>query len=62
MKTKPPTEAYRNGRASASAPQQKDDNNDHQYRTEATAKIMVGRAKIEATSTKEEDQNNQQQD
>ena len=42
-----------------SAPQQKDYNNDHQYRAETSAVIMVGRTQIETTATKKENQNNQ---
>jgi hypothetical protein len=44
----------------ASAPQQKDYNNDHQYRAEASTKIMVGRAEIETAASKKENQNNQE--
>jgi|ERR1019366_4046189 hypothetical protein len=43
-----------------SAPQQKDYNNDHQYRAEAPTKIMVGSAEIETTATKKENQNDQE--
>jgi hypothetical protein len=44
----------------ASAPQQKDYNNDYQYRAEAPTKIMVRRTEIETTATKNENQNNQE--
>ena len=43
-----------------SAPQQKDYNNDHQYRAEAPTKIMVGSTEIETTATKQENQNDQE--
>ena len=42
-----------------SAPQQKDDNNDHEYRAEASAIIMEGRPQIESAATKKKNQNHQ---
>jgi hypothetical protein len=54
--------AYRRRRPAASAPHQKDYDNDHQYRAEAAAKIMERRTHIEAAAAKNENQNNQQQD
>jgi hypothetical protein len=44
----------------ASAPQQKNDNNDHQYRADATTKYMEWSAEIETAATKNENQNNQE--
>jgi hypothetical protein len=61
QRKKPPTEA-----ASlkvlkvGSAPQQKDYDDDHQYRAEAATIIVIGSAEIETTSTKKENQNNQE--
>jgi hypothetical protein len=51
---------WNGGPLSQSAPQQKDYNNDHQYRAEAPTKIMVGGAEIETTATKKENQNDQE--
>jgi hypothetical protein len=57
----PPAEAAsRYGRAVTLAPQQKDYNDDHQYRAETSAIIMVGSAHIETTASKKENQNNQE--
>ncbi len=39
--------------------EQKNNNNDHQYRADAPAKKMEGRAQIETTAAKKENQNNQ---
>jgi hypothetical protein len=54
--------AYRRRRPAASAPQQKDYNNDYQYRAEASAIIVEWRTQIETAAAKKENQNNQQQD
>jgi hypothetical protein len=43
-----------------SAPQQKDDNNDHQNRAEAPAIIMERRTQIEPTAAEQENQNDQE--
>jgi hypothetical protein len=52
---RPPTEAASyNERAVASAPQQKDYDNDHQYRADASAIIMVGGPQIEPAAAKKE--------
>jgi hypothetical protein len=42
-----------------SAPEQNDQNHDHQYQTEAPAIVMEWRANIEATPTKKENENYQ---
>jgi hypothetical protein len=43
-----------------SAPQQKDHNDDYQYRAEAPTVIMVRSAQIETTAPEKENQNNQE--
>jgi hypothetical protein len=43
-----------------SAPQQKDHNDDYQYRAESPAIIMVRSAQIETTAAEKENQNNQE--
>jgi hypothetical protein len=61
IKKRSPTEATsRNEQTAASAPQQKDYNNDHQYRAEAPTIIMEGWTQIETTAAKNENQNNQE--
>ena len=57
---RPPTEAPSRNERAASAPQQKDYNNYHQYRAEAPAIIMEGRAHIETAAAEKENQNNQE--
>jgi hypothetical protein len=45
-----------------SAPQQKNDNDDYQYRPEPPTIIMVRSAHIKTTTAKKENQNDQEQD
>ena len=42
-----------------SAPEQKNQNNDHNYQAEASAIVMERRTHIEATPTEKKNQNNQ---
>jgi hypothetical protein len=61
IKKRPPIEAAsRNERTAASTPQEKDYNNDHQYRAEAPTIIMEGWTQIETTAAKNENQNDQE--
>jgi hypothetical protein len=56
-----PTSAYKLADAAGrhSAPEQNDQNHDHQYQAEAPAIVMEWRANIEAATTEKENENNQ---
>lgn len=58
---RPPTEAAScNGRQAASASHEKNYDDDHQYRAEASANIMEWRPHIETTTAEQKNQNNQE--